>query len=116
MKRDTLFKYKEFVVTYEEIMTDVKEYQKLLDSSTKLEKTQGNTWNEKMCGFCYKPRHLKKCCHWNSKNPNNKLKDKKEVLVNEISPKWQKQWVIITINRGTETKGVPQCIIVTFVI
>jgi hypothetical protein len=67
-------------------MANVEEYQKLLDSPTKLEKTQGNTWNEKMSVFCYNPRHLKECCHWNSKNPNNKLKDKKKGLVNEISP------------------------------
>lgn len=28
----------------------------------------------------------KNVCHWNSMNPNNKLKDTKEVLVNEVSP------------------------------
>jgi hypothetical protein len=31
MKRDTLFEHKEFVVTYEKIMVDVKEYKKLLE-------------------------------------------------------------------------------------
>jgi hypothetical protein len=40
-----------------------------------------------MCGFYHKPRHLKEHCPWNLNNPNNKLKDKKRVLVNEVSPK-----------------------------
>jgi hypothetical protein len=39
-----------------------------------------------MCGFYHKPRHLKECCDWILENPNNKLKDKKEVSVNEVSP------------------------------
>jgi len=38
MKWDTLFKHKESVITYEEIMVDVEEYQKLLDSPTRLKK------------------------------------------------------------------------------
>ncbi len=36
MKWDTLFKHREFVITYEEIMADVEEYQKLLNSPTRL--------------------------------------------------------------------------------
>ncbi len=58
----------------------------MLDSPTKLEKTQGNTRNEKMCSFYYKPMYLKECGHWNSMNPNKNLKDKKEVLVNDVCP------------------------------
>jgi hypothetical protein len=37
------------------------------------------------CGQCNKPRHSKEHCHWNPNNPNNKLKDKKEVVINEDS-------------------------------
>ncbi len=76
MKRDTLFEHKEFVVTYEKIMVDVKEYKKLLEPWKKLEKTQDKIEIKKMCGFCHKSRHLKEQCHWNPKNPNNKLKKK----------------------------------------
>jgi hypothetical protein len=39
-----------------------------------------------MCNFYHKLGHLQECCHWNPKNPNNKLKDKKNVLVSEVSP------------------------------
>jgi hypothetical protein len=35
MKKDTLFKYKEVVVTCEEIMGDANEYRKLIESLTK---------------------------------------------------------------------------------
>jgi hypothetical protein len=35
-------------------------------------------------GQCNKSRHSKECCHWNPNNPNNKLKDKKEVAVNGV--------------------------------
>jgi hypothetical protein len=28
--------------------------------------------------------HSKECCHWNLNNPNNKLIDKKEVVMNGI--------------------------------
>jgi hypothetical protein len=58
----------------------------LLKPPKKLEKTLDNIWIEKMCGFYHKPRHLKERWHWNPENPNKKLKDKKKVLVNEISP------------------------------
>jgi hypothetical protein len=66
-------------------MADVEGYLKLLKPPTKLEKTSDNAQNERMCCFCHKLGHLKECCIWNLKNPNNKLKDKKEVLVNEVS-------------------------------
>jgi hypothetical protein len=36
MKRDTLFEHKEFSITCEEIMIDVKEYQNLLEALKKL--------------------------------------------------------------------------------
>jgi hypothetical protein len=38
MKQDTLFKHKEFVVTYEEPMEDAEEYWKLLNPLKKLKK------------------------------------------------------------------------------
>ncbi len=38
MKKNTLFKHKEIVVTYEENMKNANEYQKLLEPSTKQEK------------------------------------------------------------------------------
>jgi len=67
-------------------MVDAEEYQKLLKALQKPKKALDNTRIEKMCSFYHKPWHLKECCHWNVKNPNNKLKDKKEILVNKISP------------------------------
>jgi hypothetical protein len=42
--------------------------------------------NKRMCSFCHKLRHLKEHFHWNLENPNNKLKDKNEVMMNEVSP------------------------------
>jgi hypothetical protein len=36
MKQDTLFKHKEFVVTCQEIMVDIEEYQNLLEALKKL--------------------------------------------------------------------------------
>ncbi len=68
-------------------MADAKEDQKLLKPPKNPKKTPNNPRNERMCGFCHKPMHLKEHCHWNPKNPNNKLKDKKRILVNEVSPK-----------------------------
>jgi hypothetical protein len=38
MKQDTLFKHKEFVVTYEELMENAEEYWKLLNPLKKLKK------------------------------------------------------------------------------
>jgi hypothetical protein len=43
MKQDTLFKHKEFVVTYEELMEDAEEYWNLLNPPKKLKKTSYNT-------------------------------------------------------------------------
>jgi hypothetical protein len=37
-----------------------------------------------MCDFCHKPRHLKELYHWNPNNPNNKLKERKEVSMNKV--------------------------------
>ncbi len=84
MKQDTLFEHKESVITCEETMADGEEYWKLLEPLKKLKKTLDNIQIEKMCGFYHKPRHLKERYHWNLENPNNKLKDKIEVLVNII--------------------------------
>jgi hypothetical protein len=85
MKQDTLFEHKEFAVTYEETIANVEEYQKLLEPSKKLEKALDNTQIEKTCSFYHKLGHLKERCHWNPKKPNNKLKDKNKVSMNEIS-------------------------------
>ncbi len=85
MKRDTLFEHKEFAVTCEEIMADGEEYRKLLEPPKKLKKALDNIWIENMCDFYHKLGHLKERCHWNPENPKNKLKDKKKVLVNEVS-------------------------------
>jgi hypothetical protein len=38
-----------------------------------------------ICGQCNKLGHSKEHCHSNSNNPNNKLKDKKEVAMNGVS-------------------------------
>jgi len=37
-----------------------------------------------ICGQCNKLGHSKERCHWNPNNPNNKLKDEKEVAVNGV--------------------------------
>jgi hypothetical protein len=37
-----------------------------------------------MCDFCHKPGHLKDHYHWNPKNPNKKIKDKKKVSMNKF--------------------------------
>jgi hypothetical protein len=85
MKQDTLFRHKEFAVTYEYTMVDAEDYQKLLKPLKKPKKAPNNTHIKKMCDFYHKPRHLKECCHWNPKNLDKKLKNKKKVLVNEVS-------------------------------
>ncbi len=86
IKKNTIFEHKESMVTCEEIMANVEEYQKLLKPPKKLEKTLDNIRIEKMYNFCHKLGHIIECYHWNLENPNKKLKDKKEVLVNEVSP------------------------------
>lgn len=65
----------------------VEEYWNLLHSPTKPEKPQGNTleWKDVWI-FVTNQCIWKNVCPWNSMNPNKKLKDKKEVLVNEVSP------------------------------
>ncbi len=59
-------------------------YQKLLEPPTKQKKASKGKRIDVICGQCNKPRHSKECCHWNLNNPNNKLKDKKEVVVNGV--------------------------------
>jgi hypothetical protein len=90
MKRNTLFEHKESAITCEKTMENVEEYLKLLEPMKKLEKTPNNTLIENICNFWHKPRHLEECCHWNPKNPHNKLKGKKEVLINKVSPQARK--------------------------
>jgi hypothetical protein len=66
-------------------MVDAKEYQNLLELPKKPKKALDNIQIKRMCGFYHKPRHLKERYHWNPKNFDNKLKDKKEVSVNKVS-------------------------------
>jgi hypothetical protein len=42
MKRNTLFEHKEFTITYEDIMVDPKDYQKLLEPPKNPKKTPDN--------------------------------------------------------------------------
>jgi len=84
MKRDTLFKHKEVVVTREESMGDTIEYQKLLEPPTKQKQNSKGRKIDVICGQCNKLGHSKEQYHWNPYNSNNKLKDK-EVVVNGIS-------------------------------
>jgi hypothetical protein len=84
MKRDTLFKHKEATITCEESMGDINEYWKLLEPLTKQEKTSRRRKICVICGQCNKLGHSKEHCHWNPNNPNNKLKDKKEVAMNGV--------------------------------
>jgi hypothetical protein len=76
MKQETLFEHKKSTVTYEEIMVDVEKYQNLLEPPKKPKKTPDDARIKEMYNFYHKLGHLKGC-HWNPKNPNNKLKEKK---------------------------------------
>jgi hypothetical protein len=40
--------------------------------------------NEIICGHCKELDHINEKCHWNFNTPNNKLKEKKSIVVNEI--------------------------------
>jgi hypothetical protein len=84
MKRDTLFKHKEVVVICKENMGDTNEYRKLLEPPTKQEKNNEGRRIDVICGQCNKLGHSKEHCHWNPNNSNNKLKDKKEVVMNGV--------------------------------
>jgi hypothetical protein len=66
-------------------MGDTNEYQKLLEPPIKQEKANKGRGIDVICDQCNKSRHSKECCHWNLNNPNNKLKDKKKVVVNGVS-------------------------------
>jgi hypothetical protein len=65
-------------------MGDTNEYQILLEPPTKREKANEGRRIDVIYNRCNKPRHSKECCHQNTNNPNNKLKDKNEVIVNGI--------------------------------
>jgi hypothetical protein len=80
--KDTLFERKEATITCEESMGDANEYRKLLEPLTKQEKTNEGRKTYAIYGQCNKLGHSKEHYHW---NPNNKLKDKKEVAVNGVS-------------------------------
>jgi hypothetical protein len=66
-------------------MSDTNEYEKLLEPPSTLEKIANSKNNELIWGQCKKLGHTKECYHWNPKNSNNLLKEKKEVQVNDIS-------------------------------
>jgi len=79
MKKDTLFKHKEVIITCEEIIRNANEYHKLFKPPTKQKKTSKGKRIDVIYGQCNKSKHSKELCHWNPNNPNKKLKDKKEV-------------------------------------
>jgi len=98
-------------------MANTKEYQKLLEPPNKPKKTTYNPRNEKMHGLCHKPKHLKKQCHWNPKNPNNKLKEKKRVSVNEIFPHTGRRMSDNHKKHGNQNqRSSPQFAVISFVI
>jgi hypothetical protein len=99
--------HKEFAVTCEETIANAEEYPKLLKPPKKPNKTPNNTQIEKMCNFYHKPGHMKERCHWNPKNLNNKLKDKKKVQWMKFFLGEGEEWVETIRNRGTKIKEVP---------
>jgi hypothetical protein len=60
-------------------MGDANEYRKLLEPPPKLKKIIDSKKSELGCGYCKKLGHTKERCHWNPKNPNNRLKEENEV-------------------------------------
>jgi hypothetical protein len=66
-------------------MGDVNEYKRILEPPIKLKKTNDGKQIDMICGQCNKLGHLQQRCQWNLENLNNKLKDKKMFLMNEIS-------------------------------
>ncbi len=89
MKHTSMFKHKEVVVTCEENMGDPTKYQKLLEPPELNMNNDGKHTNL-VCSQCKKQGHSKEHCHWNSKNPNNQLNEKKKVLVNEVGAQTSK--------------------------
>jgi hypothetical protein len=55
-----------------------------LEPPTKQEKVKEGRIIGVIYGQCNKSRHSKERCHWNPDNPNKKLKDKKEIVVNGV--------------------------------
>ncbi len=82
MKRDTLLKHKEAIVTCEESIRNANEYPKFFKPPIKQEMTSKGQRIDMIYGQCNKLRHSKECCHWNPNNPN---KEKIEVVVNGVS-------------------------------
>jgi hypothetical protein len=62
-------------------MGDTNEYRNLLEPPTKEEKVNEGRRTYVIYGQCNILGHFKQHCHW---NPNNKLKDKKEVAMNGV--------------------------------
>jgi hypothetical protein len=56
----------------------------LLQPPIKQEKASEGRITNVIYGHYNKLKHSKECCHSNLDNPNNKLKDKKEVVVNGV--------------------------------
>ncbi len=73
-----ILEHKETIITYEESMGNINEYQKLLEPITKQEKVS-ETRRTDVCNLsqCNKSRHFKEHCHWNLNNLNNKLKTRR---------------------------------------
>jgi hypothetical protein len=51
---------------------------------SKLNRSNDGKCIDLVCPRCKKQGHNKKCYHWNPKNLNNQLNEKKEVLMNEM--------------------------------
>ncbi len=51
----------------------------------KVEKNSANKARDKECQYCKKSNHPKEKCFWNPNNSENKLKEKQEVVVNEVA-------------------------------
>jgi hypothetical protein len=83
----TLWDYisKQYTITCQKNIGDVRNYQKLFKSPpfSKTNWIPQSRKNEIKCGHCKELGHINDKCHWNFKTPNNKLKEKKSIVMNE---------------------------------
>jgi hypothetical protein len=77
MKPNSLFEHKKAIVTCEENMGNPTEYQKLLEPP-KPDRNNDGKHIDLVCSQCKKRGNNKEHCHWNPKNSNNWLNQKKE--------------------------------------
>jgi hypothetical protein len=57
-------------------MGDVNDYKKMLEPPQGSKSANDTICVELIFGRCKKSKHIKEECHWSSKNPHNKLKEK----------------------------------------